>query len=415
MEIHCTGELAMPTTVTDPYDILQASILSRPRMMGSAGEAETIRFLKDFLKKHNLHPSTEEFTWSTAFVSGRKYLYLLLGVLAILFNISLRLAQPLNGILTIVLVVVAISVLVFGMKGLLHDKFKGLGKSFQGENVLCDVPSRNNEKDAPLIYFTAHYDSISSNHPKLNTISMMALLLGFILSVLLTLTSVILNLSDYANAAWNGQPTIHVINLTLLIFSAVVVSLSIFSQFIERTNSSPGACDNGSGSAILLSLAAHFQQQPPAHTRLKFIWCGAEEWGLYGSKGYVKAHQEEIAAGCERSCVINVDMVGSELAYLQKSGFIFQKPLNKQLNVLIAQCAEEADIAARPFNSVIGGNSDHASFQKEKVEVCFFLSNKDTKIIHSPQDTIEKVKPEKMADAVELIKRMVTKLDKQFL
>jgi len=405
----------MSTSPINPYDILQNSILSRPRMMGSDGEAETTRFLKDFLNSHALHPYVEGIEWSTALVSGRKYLYLLLGLFVLLFNISLRLAQPLNSMLTILLVMAAITAIVFGMKGLLNDKFKGLGENFQAENVLCDIPSRSKEENIPLIYFTAHYDSISSNHPKLNNISMIALLLSFVLSVLLTLTSAILNLVDHTNAAWNGQPAIQIINLMLLIFSAVVVGLAIFAQFMRRTNSSPGACDNGSGSAILLSLAAHFQQHPLGNTRLKFIWCAAEEWGLYGSKGYVKAHREEIAAQRERSCVVNVDMVGSELAYLQKSGFIFQKTLNKQLNTLIAQCAEEADIAARPFNSIMGGNSDHASFQKEKVEVCFFLANKDTKIIHSPQDTIEKVKPEKMADAVELIKRMVTKLDKQFL
>ncbi|NMC45637.1 MAG: Zn-dependent exopeptidase M28, partial [Chloroflexi bacterium] len=383
--------------------------------MGSAGEAETTHFLKDFLKKQALQPYAEEFSWSTAFVSGRKYLYMLLGVFAILFNISLRLAPPLNSVLAILLVVAAISMVVFGMKGLLHDKFKKLGKSFQAENVLCDIPSRSKAEDTPLIYFTAHYDSISSNHPKLNNLSMITLLLGFVLSMLLTLTSAILNLVDHYQPAWNGQPTIHTINWIILITSLVVLGMAIFSLFIKRTNNSPGACDNGSGSAILLSLAAHFQQQPPANTRLRFLWCGAEEWGLYGSKGYVKAHREEIAAQRGRSCVINVDMVGSELAYLQKSGFLFQKPLNKPLNDLIAECAQEANITARPFNSVIGGNSDHAAFQKEKMAVCFFLANKDTKIIHSPQDTIEKVKPEKLADAVELIKRMVAKLDKQFL
>ncbi len=30
-------------------------------------------------------------------------------------------------------------------------------------------PVRSKAEDTPLIYFTAHYDSISSNHPKLNT------------------------------------------------------------------------------------------------------------------------------------------------------------------------------------------------------------------------------------------------------
>ena len=78
---------------------------------------------------------------------------------------------------------------------------------------------------------------------------------------------------------------------------------------------------------------------------------------------------------------------------------------------MIAQNADETGIEARKFNSVISGNSDHAPFKKEKVEVCFFLAKKDTKIIHGPKDTLENVKPEKLEDAVELIKKVVEKID----
>ncbi len=104
-------------------------------------------------------------------------------------------------------------------------------------------------------------------------------------------------------------------------------------------------------------------------------------------------------------------MVGSELAYLDKAGLLKKKPLNSKLNQLIEQTAQEIGIEARKFNSVIGGNSDHASFKKEKLEVCCFLAKKDTKIIHSKKDTIDLVKPEKLEDAVELIKNMVEKMD----
>ena len=263
----------MPTSSIDAYDILQNSTLSRPCMMGSAGETEITHFLKDFPKKQALQPYAEEFSWSTAFVSGRKYLYLLLGVFAILFNISLRLAPPLNSVLATLLVVAATSMVVFEMKGLLNDKFKRLGKSFQAENVLCDIPSRSKAEDTPLIYFTAHYDNISSNHPKLNNLSMITLLLGFVLSMLLTLTSAILNLVDHYQPARNGQPTIHIINLVVLITSLVVLCMAIFSIFIKHINNNPGACDNGSSSAILLSLAVHFQQHPsPTPT---CVFCGA--------------------------------------------------------------------------------------------------------------------------------------------
>ncbi|MGV8025099.1 MAG: M28 family metallopeptidase [Anaerolineaceae bacterium] len=401
----------MPASQTNPFNILKNSILSRPRMMGTDGEKETTAFLLDFLTHHHLKPYTEDMEWSTAFVEGRKYLYLLMGVFVILFNLCLRLPQPWNGFLPILLVLLSIVTFVLMMKGLTNDRYNFVGKTSRGKNVLCDIQPREKKEDASIIYFTAHSDSVSSNLPKLHMPILMGMMLGFIILVLLTLAASILNLMSHYTSQNSVYQVISLLDWIILILSAIVLVCISAIRFTRNVNTGPGACDNGSGSAILLSLAAYFKDHPVKNTQLKFIWCAAEEWGLYGSKGYVKAHKEEIAAHRERSCVINVDMVGSELAYLQKSGFLFKKPLNKDLNTLIAQTAKEAGIEARSFNSAIGGNSDHAAFQKEKVEVCFFLANKDTKIIHSPQDTIEKVKPEKLADAVELIKRLVEKLD----
>ena len=56
-------------------------------------------------------------------------------------------------------------------------------------------------------------------------------------------------------------------------------------------------------------------------------------------------------------------------------------------------------------------NSDHAPFLKLKMGTAFFLSKKDTKLIHKPLDTIEKVDPQKMEDAVSLLKGVVLELD----
>ncbi|MHB8808038.1 MAG: M28 family metallopeptidase [Anaerolineaceae bacterium] len=401
----------MPASQSDPFEILKSSILSRPRMMGTDGEKETSAFLLNFLTQHKLKPYTEDMEWSTAFVVGRKYLYLLMGVFVILFNLCLRLPLPWNGFLPISMVILSILIFALGMKGLTNDKYNSVGKTSKGKNVLCDIQPQGKKKDPAIIYFTAHSDSISSNVPKLYMPILMGMMLGFIILVLLTLTTSILNLISHYTGLNSVYQTVSLLHLIVLILSAIVLVCITATRFTKNVNTSPGACDNGSGSAILLSLAAYFNEHPLPNTQLKFIWCAAEEWGLYGSKGYVKAHKEEIAAHREKSCVINVDMVGSELAYLKKYGFPFKKPLNKDLNILIAQTAKEAGIEARSFNSAIGGNSDHAAFQKEKVEVCFFLANKDTKIIHSPQDTIEKVKPEKLTDAVVLIKRLAEKLD----
>lgn len=401
----------MAASMQSTFDLLKDSILSKPRMMGTPAEKETTDFLLSFLNQQGLHPFTEDFKWSTQFVTGRKYLALMGGVFIILLQLTLRLAPPLNGIATLLLALLsAACMLVFG-KGLFADRWKRIGKSSTGKNVICKIDPLQAQENQPILYFTAHSDSIASNAPKINTRIMWGMIAGFLLVWIFALGSSLAGLISYDTPWPAGFLVVENFNQVGLVAAVITVALIGVNFFIRRVNTSPGAVDNGSGSAILLSLAAHFHENPPRNTRMTFVWCAAEEWGLYGSKGYVAAHRQEIAAGRDRSYVINVDMVGSELAYLDRAG-IPRKPLNSRLNATIERCAAEAGIQARKFNALISGNSDHASFQKEKLEVCFFLAKKDVCLIHSPMDMIENVNPEKLADAVELIKRVVDTIDR---
>ena len=130
-------------------------------------------------------------------------------------------------------------------------------------------------------------------------------------------------------------------------------------------------------------------------------------------KAYVKQHKEELLAMKDRFFNINVDMVGQEIAYMEKKGVFRKIPLNKTLNKLIKESAEEKEIEIRGFKSMMAGSSDHAPFKKIKLEVSTFLSKKDFKKIHCDKDTLDIVNPEKMAGAVELIKNVIQKLDKK--
>jgi hypothetical protein len=125
----------------------------------------------------------------------------------------------------------------------------------------------------------------------------------------------------------------------------------------------------------------------------------------------VKLHRNELVEHIDRDVLINVDMVGSELAYVKKAGLLFKKPLNKELNQLISAVAENSGIEVRAFSTPLADNSDHAPFRKLKMETAFFLSKKDTKKIHKPLDTLEGVDPQKMEDAVSLLKAVVLELD----
>jgi hypothetical protein len=400
----------MTTSTQSTFDILQNSILSKPRMMGTPGEEETTRFILDFLRDKQLHPRTEEIEWSTSSVNGRKVLFLLAGFFVILLNISLRLNSPLNGFLSIGLALLTIACIVLFGRGLFNNKFKFFGQSFPGKNVVCDVAPVEENEDAPIIYLTAHTDSVATNFPSFYMKLLIGAVIGALLIIVLVLvTAVISLLSHYAG--WTAQTILDALILIVSILSLLLLLFVISFLFNKRVTTSPGACDNGSGAAILLSLAAHFGKNPPQNARLWFLWFAAEEWGLFGSKAYVAAHKDEIVDQKESSAVINVDMVGTEVAYLDKAGLLRKKPFSPKLNAIIAKSAEEAGIEARPFNSVISGNSDHAPFGKEDVDVCFFLARNDVKRIHSPQDTIEHVNPQKLDDAVTIIKGVVTALD----
>jgi hypothetical protein len=66
----------------------------------------------------------------------------------------------------------------------------------------------------------------------------------------------------------------------------------VLGAHIDSPNS-PGAMDDGSGSAVLLEVARVLdgaQVQPPVD--LYLVWFGSEELGLYGSYHFVSTHQE---------------------------------------------------------------------------------------------------------------------------
>ncbi|MHA1186914.1 MAG: M28 family metallopeptidase [Candidatus Heimdallarchaeota archaeon] len=402
----------MELTNQSTYDILKDSILSKPRMMGTKGEKETTEFLLDFLMKNKLSPFTEEVRWTTAMLNGRKILFMFLGGFICLLNLFLwLLAPPINGIVSLSVALFSFLFVVLFFLGILNDKLQFLGKESKGKNVICEIEPEKPTEKSTIIYLVAHSDSISTNLPKFRYQFMFIMLFGFLFEVLLTISSSIISLVIYYQNALTTNLAISVINIITLVIGIIVVIIVIIGLFVIPINASPGACDNGSGCAILLSLAVYFKNYSLKNTQLKFVWCTAEEWGIYGSKGYVKAHKEEIIANKENSFVVNFDMVGSELAYLGKTGLIRKKEINTQLNKIIEETAKECNITARKFNSWMAGNTDMAPFMKEKIEASSFTSLKDHKNIHSPKDSIENVQPEKLDDAVQLLSKVIEKLD----
>lgn len=68
----------------------------------------------------------------------------------------------------------------------------------------------------------------------------------------------------------------------------------------------PGAYDNMAGCAIILELCCYFKAHNPRRT-LEFVWFGAEEKGLLGSRNYIAVHGDELV---KHQFNMNVDLAG---------------------------------------------------------------------------------------------------------
>ena len=143
----------------------------------------------------------------------------------------------------------------------------------------------------------------------------------------------------------------------------------------------PGANDNASGVAMLLSLARHFSQQRPEQSIL-FIAFGAEEVGLLGSAHFVK---NPLVPLDQINFLLNLDINGTgEEGIKVVNGKIFTEQFG-QLQEINSQHKLLARVAARGEAC----NSDHCLFYQAGVPSFFLYTLGGIQAYHDPQDKAE--------------------------
>jgi Zn-dependent M28 family amino/carboxypeptidase len=84
----------------------------------------------------------------------------------------------------------------------------------------------------------------------------------------------------------------------------------VIGAHLDSVSRGPGINDNGSGSGAILEIAEVFATQERApRNKLRFMWYGAEEFGLLGSEAYVASLSQAQLDQIE--LMLNFDMVGS--------------------------------------------------------------------------------------------------------
>jgi hypothetical protein len=177
------------------------------------------------------------------------------------------------------------------------------------------------------------------------------------------------------------------VEATLHDVSGTSNDIYIVCSHYDSVPGSPGADDNGSGTAAVLALAEIFRHCS-FDADIRFVTFSGEEQGLLGSWVYA---QEARNNGDNIVAVLNADMIG----YATDPGNRSQIKL--YYDNASAWIRNSVTNTAQLYNNVLGldivgytggGGSDHASFWAQNYHAVFFHEYKFNDYYHSSQDII---------------------------
>jgi len=370
------------------------------RTASSTGETEALNYIEKELIEKNIHPEVEHFNWTGPITVLMRTSYLLIVVNLILFRM--------------ILIVIAYFIIKYSFASLREMSFIN---SEESKNIFTLIKAKEKVPNRPLVIITAHYDSISANIPyRLQVVIFFIyrlIVFFYIIVFVVFITIFFLDLLLIISVS-----NLLVVFIAFSSVGGVLISIPIlYIVFKERPSS--GSIDNASGVAISIELAKIFKKNPLENMDILILWPGAEEWGLKGSRKFCKSHFKSLKKlyDLDRSFNINIDMVGSYIGLLNKSGLIFRSKMNNNLNEIFGATANQLNIPLEIYNKIIKPKSDYKSFEKyakktkSKFQVSCFHSSKDSKYIHSLSDTPDKCSLENLNGCVNICHQALRSID----
>lgn len=183
------------------------------------------------------------------------------------------------------------------------------------------------------------------------------------------------------------------------------------SAHFDSVPFSPGASDNASGTAVALELARVLKSYP-IDKELRFVFVGAEEIGLVGSRYYAS---QLTADEIERSLAnFNMDMVGTSW---ENATAIYMNTVDGKANIVSETATATAKRIGTPSELVLykRGSSDHVAFHEVGIPAVNFIRREPgtanlEPYYHTPLDTIEHISAERIKEAGDLIGASVYQL-----
>lgn len=373
--------------------------LAYNRNASSIGETKAINYIKGELEKEQINTKIEHFNFSGARRIVMRIFYTLFISYLLIFRLFL------------VIIIYYIIKTLFATTRRIT-----LIKKEESKNIYTLISANKQSDPRPLVIFTAHYDSFTSIIPyKIQKVLFFIFrvviipFLGFLVFISLLL---ILDFTAYEPFS---QYVLNLVTISSIIQFIIII---IIVLLVYEINRSYGSIDNASGVSILIELAKEINKNPLDNIDILFLWTGAEEWGNKGSRNFYQEHREDILLKYDlnKSCNINIDMVGTYIGLVDKVGIIRKKKMNGNLNSIINQSANELNIPLVKYPVLIEPSSDQRIFNKLKkknkgFQVAFFHSAKDSEFIHSSKDSPDKCSIESLNGCIAICRKTLLKMD----
>ena len=164
----------------------------------------------------------------------------------------------------------------------------------------------------------------------------------------------------------------------------------------------PGANDNASGTAMLITMAKYFKENPSEYNIL-FIAFGGEEVGLLGSKYFVEHPLLKLK---KIKFLINLDIMGSgEDGITAVNATLFPEEFE-----LLQKINKEKELLTVIKSRGPAANSDHYWFTEKGVPAFFIYTTGPNKHYHDVFDTYEKLSFSEYEDITTLLIEFVKRL-----
>jgi len=392
------------------------------RIAGTKGETKAINYIQKELNKENIENNVESFEWSRTIKILVNATTFFIFCSTILYETIIVLNLAWLMVVLDLIFIAIIYILVISFYDMTH--LISIGKKKSSKNIIANVPAMEKTHKPPIIIFTAHYDSISSKYPY--NVKRFFLLLVIIISfpyIISTLFfsewTILTYFFDFFKTELYTTLMAKSIDFSYVSFLFLIIGIVILLFNRERSQSL-GSIDNASGVSILIELIKILNKNPLKHIDILFLWCGAEEWGLWGSKQFCKKHFNELDEeyDLDKSYNINIDMVGTYIGLVNKTGIIKKRDNEKLINILETS-AKRLNIPLNKYDLAVEPRSDHNSFRsfakkaRKKMQVCCFLSNEDTKFIHISRDTPNKCSSKNLNGCVDICYYAIKSIDLQ--